>query len=192
MRMLHFIVAASTLALGACATVPKPLEGPYANTQPAAAGHDGERVRWGGEIIRVDTTADRSCFEILGRELDDSARPRRRDESAGRFLACRSGFYDPEVFTKGREVTVTGTLAGSEERKVGEYEYRYPRVDADVIYLWQQRVARPYYYDPYPFGPFGPYGGYGFGWDPFWYRPFGPPVVIVRPHPHPHPHPRGK
>lgn len=184
MRLLPVLAAASTLALAACVTVPKPLVGDYANSKPAAAANNGERVRWGGEIIRVDTTANRSCFEILGRELDDSARPRRRDESAGRFLACRNGFYDPEVFTKGREVTVTGTLAGSEERKVGDYDYRYPRVDADVIYLWEKRVARQYY-DPYP--GFG-FGYYGPGWDPFWYRPFGPPVIIVRPH-HPHPHP---
>lgn len=186
MRPLSVLVAASTLALGACATVPKPLQGEYASTKPAAASNGGERVRWGGEIIRVETTADRSCFEILGRELDDSARPRRRDESAGRFLACRNGFYDPEVFTKGREVTVTGTLDGSEERKVGEYDYRYPRVDADVIYLWEKRVARAYYSDPYPGFGFG--YGYGFGWDPFWYRPFGPPIIVVRPH-HPHPAP---
>jgi len=190
MRRLHLIAATSTLALAACATVPKPLQGEYASTKPAAAGSTGERIRWGGEIIRVDTSAEHSCFEILGRDLDDSARPRRRDESAGRFLACRNGFYDPEVFTKGREVTVTGTLNGSEERKVGEYDYRYPRVDADVIYLWEKRVARsPYYNDPYPGFGFG----YGYGWDPFWYRPFGPPVIIVRPHhPHPAPPPRSK
>lgn len=182
MRIVSLIVATSALALGACATVPAPLVGDYASTRPAA-GTSGERVRWGGEIIRVDTAADRTCFEILGRELDDSARPRRRDESAGRFLACRDGFYDPEVFTKGREVTVTGTLDGNELRKVGDYDYRYPRVAADVIYLWQKPVARARYYDPYP------WYGYGFGWDPFWYGFGPPPVVIVRGHAHPHPAP---
>jgi len=180
MRPLHLIVASSALALAACATVPAALQGDYASSKPAGNGPSGERVRWGGEIIRVETTAERSCFEILGRELDDSARPRRRDESAGRFLACREGFYDPEVFTKGREVTVTGRLDGAEARKVGDYDYRYPRVAADVIYLWRKPVARVGYYDPYPWG-FG-YGGYG--WDPFWYGPFAPPVVIVRDHPH--------
>src|SRR5690242_9105593 len=88
-------------ALGACATVPAPLQGQFSPVTPrdaAANGGQGATVRWGGEIINVDPRADQTCFEILARQLDDSARPVSRDPSAGRFLACRSGFYDPEEF----------------------------------------------------------------------------------------------
>ena len=55
------------------------------------------------------------------------------------FLACRPGFYDPAVFEKNREVTVVGRVAGYENRRIGGYDYRFPRVEADVVYLWPVR-----------------------------------------------------
>ncbi|WP_257387347.1 Slp family lipoprotein [Tahibacter caeni] len=172
------LLPVALLALAGCATAPKPLQGDFAATGPAdAAATSAGKVRWGGQIIRVDNGRDRSCFEVLARPLDASARPLRRDRSEGRFLACRAGFYDPAVFEPGREITVTGTVNGSERRKVGDYDYDYPRVDADVIYLWNEpRYLRAGYPDPWFYGP------YGYGWDPFWYRTPFPPVVIVHPH----------
>jgi outer membrane lipoprotein len=174
------LCALACLTLGACATVPKPLVGDYADTTPHQARTTAARthVRWGGEVIRVEPGNDSTCFEILSHPLDDSAHPLRRDASEGRFVACRQGFYDPEVFTRGRDITVTGTLDGTEKRKVGEYDYVYPKVAADVIYLWPEpRYVRSY--QPYPFYPF-------YGADPFWPGNFGgwgfwgpPPVVVV-------------
>jgi outer membrane lipoprotein len=78
--------------------------------------------------------------------LSRSGRPRNVDASQGRFLACRQGFYDPAVFTSGREVTVVGNVAGSEARTVGEFKLELPRIEAETIYLWPQRVDA-YYYD---------------------------------------------
>lgn len=186
---LPLALLAVAITLTGCMAVPKPLAGDYATVSPQQVRErelPGERVRWGGEIIRVDPGSDITCFEILGHGLSDNARPIPRDDNQGRFIACRKGFYDPEVFTRGREVTVTGHLDGSERRKVGEYDYFYPRVDADVVYLWPKRpvVMR---YDPYPWG-----------WSPFWgYSSFGPwwgppPVVIVRPPPRRSPPPKPK
>jgi len=62
---------------------------------------------------------------------------------------------------------VTGTLQGTVSQKVGDYDYAYPRVEADVVYLWPKRsVYAGYPYDPYwgPWGPsyYGPWAG------PFW------------------------
>jgi outer membrane lipoprotein len=180
MRYAKFVVTVAAIALlAACATTPTPLAGDFAASSPRTVrerGGEGQHVRWGGEIIRVDPAADSTCFEILAHELRGDARPERRDSDQGRFLACRKGFYDPELFTRGRDITVTGVINGSETRRVGEYDYTYPRVAADVIYLWPnvQRMAR--YYDSYPWG-FGPWG------DPFWSPGWwGPPVVIVHRH----------
>lgn len=172
-------------SLGACATAPVPLKGEFSTITPQASvaqGQSAEHVRWGGEIIKVVPGTNETCFEVLSRELDSRARPRNRDNSEGRFIACRSGFYDPEVFTKGRELTVTGHLNGTEVGKVGEFDYTYPKLAADAIYLWpkrplviDQRNAWPH--DPF-WGPnFGPYWGGG-----FWATP---PVVIIRPNPSP-------
>lgn len=137
------LVALATMLLGGCATAPKPLQGEYSALLPEQASDSqpaGERVRWGGDIVSVAPTASETCIEVLGRDLNDNARPRLTpDLSAGRFLACRAGFYDPAIFAADREVTITGRIAGYETRRIGEYEYRYPRVAADVIYLWPER-----------------------------------------------------
>jgi outer membrane lipoprotein len=175
------------LGLGACATIPQELTGTYTTITPenATAVAPGTRVRWGGDIIQTEPQERATCFFVLGEPLDSQARPEHREQSRGRFVACKQGFYDPEVYAKGREITVTGTVSGSETRKVGDYDYAYPRVDADVVYLWPKRpmyAPSPYYdpfygpfYDPF-FGPFGP----GF---------FPPPVIIVQPRTPPPPPP---
>ncbi len=141
------IVLASATVLAGCATAPKPLQGEFGAVQPLDVGDSGqvgEQVRWGGEIIAIETLADRSCFELLGKPLGESARPRRKDESAGRFIACRAGFYDPALFEVGRELTVVGRVEAIEPRRIGEFEYRYPMVAADVLYLWPEREVQPH------------------------------------------------
>lgn len=195
-------LVASLALLGGCATMPQPLQGTYANVPLAGAqqgGEGGQHVRWGGEIIKTEPGADQTCFYLLSRPLDQQARPQTGDsgDNQGRFVACHAGFYDPEVFVRGREMTVTGTLHGIVTKKVGDFDYAYPRVEADVIYLWPKRLPMSRYpsalYDPFwgsGFGPgyygYGGYGGYG-GWgNPYW---AGPRVIIVRPRPAPRPRP---
>lgn len=179
--MSRRLILPALLALGlsACATVPQQLAGTYTTVSPdnAAAAAQGTRVRWGGRIIQTEPQERETCFFVLDEPLDSQARPERREQSRGRFVACKQGFYDPEVYGKGRDITVTGTVAGSETRKVGQYDYSYPRVEADVVYLWPKRpvyAPGPYpYYDPF-FSPF---------YDPFWgFGPlYYPPRVIVVP-----------
>ncbi|MEO8160050.1 MAG: Slp family lipoprotein [Arenimonas sp.] len=147
--------------LAACATSPRPLQGQFANVQPeqaAARGEPGDVVRWGGRIVNVSTEKLNSCFEIVGAPLDSGGRPRKVDNSTGRFIACRSGFYEPQVFAPGRELTVSGRIDGFETRKVGEYDYHYPRVAAEVVYLWPERQDRDLRVRPV--FSFGWYGGW--------------------------------
>lgn len=160
MRIHSQLVLASLAAgLGACATSPTPLQGSFAPMQPEEAvqrGTVGEAVRWGGHIVSVRTEKLHSCFEIVGAPLDGSGRPRRVDQSTGRFIACRTGFYEPQVFAAGRELTISGRIDGFEQRKIGDYDYRYPRVAADVVYLWPpRRESRDHWY-PQPY--------FGLGW----------------------------
>jgi len=192
-----FAIGATALLAG-CATVPPQLVGnDFVATTPqqvVASNTDGQRVRWGGEIIKVEPRADRTCFEILSRELYDDARPKRRDRSDGRFIACKQGFFDPADFPAGRDVTVVGSVNGTEHHKVGDYNYTFAKVDAAEVYLWPKRAEYPPgYYDPFwgpcwgdPFwGPGPGWGGCGrWGWGGYW---GAPPVVIVRPNPPPTP-----
>lgn len=178
MHRLIPTIAIATLALGGCASVPPQLAGSdFAALTPHQAAQQnahGERVRWGGKIVKVVPQSAQTCFEILARELYSDARPRPRDASGGRFIACSQGFYDPELYTRGRDLTVTGQLAGTEQHKVGGYDYTYALVHADNVYLWPKRERRDGYYawpyaDPF-WGPFGPY------WGGTWWTP---PIIVV-------------
>jgi outer membrane lipoprotein len=191
-RVLLFSIVGA-LAMGGCATIPKPLQGDYApvSLSDAQSGTaTATRVRWGGEIVQTQPREQQTCFFVLAEPLDSQARPKSGEESLGRFVACRQGFYDPEVFAKGREITVTGTLAGTTQHKIGEFDYTYPKVEADNVYLWPRRplyIQRPYY-DPW--GPWGDpfWGGWGpWGWGP-WYYP--PRVIVVPRHAPPPPPPK--
>jgi outer membrane lipoprotein len=188
-------LAAALALLAGCASIPKPLEGNYTDVSTTSAqqgGAGGTHVRWGGQIIKTEPGESQTCFYLMARPLDGQARPEggNAGDNQGRFVACRSGFYDPEVFTRGREVTVTGTLHGTVSEKVGDYDYAYPRVEAEVVYLWPKRpimVDYPGYYDPF-WGPgWGPgyygYGGFG-GWGGRYWGGGGRRVIVVRPPPH--------
>lgn len=152
-------LAAASLAcllLAGCVTQPVPLQGDYLAITPedAAAGdRTGASVRWGGRVVEVEPQADRTCFVMLSTRLDASGRPYGgSDATGGRFLACRPGFYDPAIFEQDREVTFTGRIEGYETRRIGEYDYRFPRVAADVVYLWPEREnVRVIVHDPYPY-----------------------------------------
>lgn len=146
------LALATAALLAGCATQPTPLQGEYRDISPRdAVDHDstGALVRWGGRIVQVEPRQDSTCFEVVSARLDASGRPLRGDgNTGGRFIACRSGFYDPAVFERNREITFTGRLAGYDNRRIGEYGYRFPKVDADIVYLWSQRdtvhvVTRP-------------------------------------------------
>lgn len=170
--ILTMALLSSAVALVGCATPPKPLRGNFSALVPAqAAGSEqvGDNIRWGGRIIAVATTPQETCFEILGRDLSASARPTGSiDQSQGRFLACRSGFYDPAIFTTERDLTITGRIVSFETHRIGEYDYRYPRVAADVIYLWPQQSLERYYYND-PFWP-SRYGAWGYPYPPILIR----------------------
>ena len=165
MSLRNILAGMAALALSACTTVPVQLQGDYAELSPARVGPDafGSQVRWGGVIIDAMNKPDHTCFEVLSRELDKYLRPRIEDRTAGRFIACKGGFYDPEVFARGREVTVVGRVREVEERRIDDFNYRYPVLDLDELVLWELRqevMVIDTHYDPF---------WYPYFWaDPFW------------------------
>ncbi len=169
MNMRFLLPAVAALSLAACATAPKPLQGQFSGVTPrdsVAAPQVGTQVRWGGKIIATNPGQGQTCFQLLSRPLNASGRPDSgsSDASDGRFVACRAGFYDPAVFEPGRDVTFIGTIAGYEDTKIGEFDYKLPKIQADVVYLWP--VVRDVQVVPaYPYGPWGPYDPW---WGPRW------------------------
>ena len=96
---------------------------------------------------------------LVGRPLDQQARPLLTDVTSGRFVACAPRFYDPAVYAAGRDITVVGTVADPSAGRIGERAYIFPRVAADGVYLWPQRPPQVVYY---------PVGGWPYWYDPFW------------------------
>jgi outer membrane lipoprotein len=146
------VLATATALLAACASQPHPLQGEFAQITPrdaAATDSTGAVVRWGGRIVDLEPHTNRTCFEMDSTGLSATGRPYwASDDVGGRFIACRTGFYDPALFQSNREVTFTGRVAGYENRRIGQYDYRFPRMEADVVYLWPIRervdgVTRP-------------------------------------------------
>ena len=173
MRLLTITIV--ILALSACTTIPEQIQGEFTEISPARVepGVFGSNVRWGGVILDSKNRDNGTCFEILSRDLDKYLRPRVEDQTAGRYIACKSGFHDPAVFTKGREVTMTGSVQAIETRKLDDFDYRYPIMEVDNLVLWQKRrnivVYRGFndpFYDPWYWR--GPYWGHF----PYHRRPF--------------------
>lgn len=137
------VLALATLLIAGCASQPKPLQGEFSQITPNGAissDSTGAMVRWGGRIVRTEPLANRTCFEVMSTRLNTYARPYwATDDVGSRFIACRAGFYDPALFQANREVTFTGRIDGYETRRIGQYDYRLPRVAADVVYLWPVR-----------------------------------------------------
>lgn len=168
MNPFRLIIVLTVGVIAGCASVPAPLEGNYSEAfypDQAEERSIGANVRWGGAVVETRPEADRTCIEILAQELGSSARPMRSDQGFGRFIACRDEFIDPEIFVNGREVTVAGELTGFREGKVGEFEYVYPVVAADAVYLWPEREEQYWYSHGY-------YNrGYPYYW-PYYRMPF--------------------
>ena len=164
------LVLLVTVLLGACVRPPGPIAGDFTPTSIADAQREqrsGERIRWGGTIVSTTPGKAATCLEIVSLPLDARARPRRTDDTLGRFIACAPGFYDPEVFAPRREVTVVGALEPTESGKVGDYDYLFPRVAAEAIWLWPERNPEDRVC----------YGGAAIGgpyWYPFWWGWYGP------------------
>jgi len=190
-RALATLAVAVALAVGGCARPPARLAGIAFEELGIADARDpsraGTRVRWGGTIAGVTTGKDETCFEIVRRPLDRQARPRRTDDSDGRFLACIGGFYDPEVYARDRLLTIVGTLQAPTTRKIGDYDYAYPLVAVESLYLWPR---------PEEQGVCGAPPPYCYGtlrWDPFWGLPWRPyPSWYWRPFWYPRSFPRAR
>lgn len=152
------IILALAAAIAGCASTPEQLRGDFPPLMPADAdaGDIGTDIRWGGRLLSVMPEQDRTCLEILSLGLDSTSRPIENGATGRRFLACQDGFLDPATFPEGRLVTVVGALSAFEQRPVGEYNYRFARLQVESIYLWAQRDQQ-LYRDPYPFYH-----------DPFW------------------------
>jgi len=177
MRAICLLALALATLAGCASNLPQPIREPpkdnpsLREVREAPQRFIGRDVRWGGTIANTDNRAEQTCIEVVGRELRGSGRPVDEDRSDGRFLACVPRFLDPVIYSEGRQFTVSGKIIGGETRKVGEYPYTYPVVQADTYFLWEPEPPAPRYVDdPFWYDPWPGYYPYPYPYHP-WYRP---------------------
>lgn len=131
----------SILALSGCVTIPEVLQGEFSTISPDQSKKQhimNEKVRWSGYIIQTVNKKDKTCFEIVETETYKDLRPKKIvPKNGGRFLACKEGFLEPTAFNK-RMVTITGSLVAYTEQDIGDFNYEYPIVKTDKIYIWRK------------------------------------------------------
>jgi len=132
----------------------------------------GKTVLWGGEILKVENSKELSIIQVLQEPTDSDGKPGNREGSQGRFLAEVKEYLDPEVYKKGRQITIVGNIEGQKEQALDEggMEYSFPLVAVEHLYLW----PKPEYINQTPVYYGAPYwwGGY-WGWGPSWNSRWG-------------------
>jgi outer membrane lipoprotein len=175
----QMLLGLALVALSGCVTYPvakdlqrqaKPLTLSEVSANPGA--YEGTIVIWGGRIIKTVNDVNSSAIYVLKLPLDSSGEPRVQANTSGRFIASSKGFMDPEVYKRGRLITVAGAIAGLETHPVQKTKYAYPVVTIKQIHVWLVERRYNYYYYPawgyyYPGWYWGWYPGWSVGWG--WY-----------------------
>ncbi|MGR9116352.1 MAG: Slp family lipoprotein [Gammaproteobacteria bacterium] len=127
----------------------------------------GKTMRWGGILLEAENGKTATTLHMLGYPLMYNGRPDVTAVAEGRFIININEFLDPAVYTKGRELTVTGRLLELKERPIGRKSLALPVIEAQQIYLWPKESRRRYYgycgYSPF-------YGNYRYGYRDLYYR----------------------
>ncbi len=96
----------------------------------------GRILTWGGKVVSVRNLKDRTLVEVVAYALNAKGKPDLRGNTQGRFIAEYSGFLEPAEYSHGQLVTVTGSLLGYMDGKVGAADYRFPVLQAAEIRRW--------------------------------------------------------
>jgi outer membrane lipoprotein len=159
------------LFLGACSNVPVAIQqAPQPDLQlkqlnADAASHQGQKVRWGGQLVKVENDNDGSTIHIAQFPLNSYGRPivDNRDDGDGRFIVKTQQFIDPAIYKQGTLVTVAGTLAENETVTIDKKTMSLPVIALTDIYRW---ANYNYNRDPW-YGP-GYYNGFYSPYYPGW------------------------
>ncbi len=172
--MLRLVIAGMCLGFTACGHVLSEQAlravdsgAEYSAVRADPSAHRGATLLLGGEILGNTVTATGTTLEILRYRLDRRGWPITPEKPGDRFLARSENILDPALYAKGKKVTLTGTVMGSETRALDQAQYVYPLFSIGEIRLWseEERSERlyPYRFNPYDPGYYYPYG------HPYWY-----------------------
>lgn len=93
---------------------------------------------WGGTILDTRNMKDMTQIEVLAYPLSSSHRPLLESKPLGRFLIQHKGYLEATSYAQGRQLTVLGSVSGSQSGKVGDSTYNYPVISSTQLHLWSQ------------------------------------------------------
>jgi outer membrane lipoprotein len=163
MRIGCLIIALMMLPT-ACAVLPAYVreealpQMPFQEMVAKAGQYKGKTVIVGGYVLSITNQSSGTELVALDVPLGAGQRPESRDLSQGRLIMTSDKFFDPEVYTKGRKLTIAGEILGSSDTDKGTETFPYLRIRISEIYLWP--LEKPLPPDPY------------YGWDPWWWHPY--------------------
>ena len=141
--MLRILFGALVLAFfSACASAPKfDLTGVDPTLTPGRAAANIDTVRsqravWGGVIVASRNLKDATQIEVLGYPLGSNNKPKQDNTPQHRFLVMHPGYLETADYAQGRLLSVVGTVAGTQEGKVGDARYVYPVLNATQLHVW--------------------------------------------------------
>lgn len=177
--MRALIIPLLILLMAGCSSTPVAIKNPpspdWQLNQIAgkASSHQGEPVRWGGQIVKVENDDAGSTLHIAQFPLNSYGRPISDKKSQGRFLAHSTEFIDPYIYKSDILVTIAGKIADETEITIDQKKLSVPVININEIVRWTTQYHRdPYWYrDPY-------YDHFGFGlsypaWRSNWYYRHG-------------------
>ncbi len=140
----------SILFLNACSNLPHQIQNPpdrdihLHQVLENNSKFNNQAVRWGGTVIDVQNQEDTTKMQIVYYPLSFFGRPMVNDSAKGRFISTSKMFLDPAIFTKGTEITISGTLQGTDEKLIGNKLVSLPVVAIDNHFIWPQNHYNSY------------------------------------------------
>lgn len=135
--------------------------------------YTGKLYILGGLIVKTRNFDRGSIIEAIYIPVDSLGYLKDRKHAKDRFLAflpVSAGFLDPEIYQKGRSVTVAGEFIELRHGKIDDADYTFPMFEIKQIHLWEEQ--KEYYFPPYYY----PYPPYPYWWhDPLWRHRAYPP-----------------
>lgn len=124
----------------------------------------------GGKIIETNPKEGYTEIIVLQLPLSFDYSPSAVVESSkGRFILKVEGFLDPEIYCAGRKITTAAEVIGSENRMLGDINYRYPVLKSLELRLWAPTSEKVYVQggalERIMWGPYG---------EPYWGPPHPP------------------
>jgi len=117
----------------------------------------GSIVIWGGIMFEVMNRPKGTEVTIIQIPLDSGGYPNTRI-TQGRFIAKTDKSLDPEIYKKGKKITLAGEITGIKEKELGPMKIPYPVVEILELHLWENKKGKTFpltkgweweFYDPH-------------------------------------------